>query len=133
MKRLLERDDDDEADRPGKKAKILTPEEELIAKILKKWQSKDPVIKYVLINVPLEELKQLDAQNYMLDHVHWQKSACDLLARHINDCRERKSQGGGPLDVVSTFKFRFKLDAAQDKSLRLLSHKDLRYVLNNYE
>jgi len=111
----------------------LTPEQEVMAKLMKKWQSTDPVIKYVLIDLPLDELKQLDTTNYMLDHNHWQKSACDLLCRHTKDNRERKSQGGGPLDVVSTFKFRHKLDAAQDKSLRELCHKDLRFVLNNFD
>jgi len=67
------------------------------------------------------------------DKFHWQKSAPDLLARYVNDCRERKGPGGGSLDVVSTFKFRFKLDMTKDKVLRSMTHKELRYMLNNFD
>ena len=105
----------------------------MIAKLMRKWQTRDGVIKYVLINLTLDELKRLDVSNYMLDNFNQWKSSSDLLARRCAETREQKSQGGGPLDVVSTFRFRFKLDAAQDKRLRLLNHKDLRYVLNNFD
>jgi len=134
MKRLLENDGEEEE--PGKKkGKISTPEEVLTMKLLNKWQMTDDMVsKYVLKEVcDLDELKFLDSTNYVPDKFHWQKSAPDLLARYVNDCRERKTPGGGPLDVVSTFKFRFKVDAAKDKVLRGLNHKDLRYVLNNFD
>jgi len=138
MKRLLETD---EAEEPGKKkSRINTPEQVLIMKLLNKWQMpEDLVTKYVLAEVcDLDELKTLDSSNYVPDKFHWQKSAPDLLARYVNDLRQRNparpcGSGGGPLDVVSTFKFRFKLDAAQDKLVRGLNHKDLRYVLNNFD
>jgi hypothetical protein len=61
------------------------------------------------------------------------KSPAELLARHASDCRERHGCSGGPLDCLSTFKFRWKLTPEQDKKLRGLSHKDLRYVLNSYD
>jgi hypothetical protein len=133
MKRLIERDDDDDGKDP-KKAKISTPEQEIIKKLMARWQMVgDLVIEYVLKNRDLEELKFLDSTNYVPDKYNMWKSAADLLTRHANDCKERKMSGGGPLDVVSTFKFRFKLDAAKDKMLRALNHKDLRYVLNNFD
>jgi len=134
MKRLLE--NDGEEDEPGKKkAKVSTPEDKLMMKLLLKWQMTDDLVsKYVLKEVcNFDELKNLDNTNYVPDKFHWQKSAPDLLARYVNDCRERKGPGGGNLDVVSTFKFRFKIDAAQDKTLRSLNHKELRYVLNNFD
>lgn len=131
MKRLLEEDEENPA---AKKAKLSTPEGEVINKLLVKWQSQtECVIKYVLSNLTLEELKFLDQTNYMPDKYNQWKSAADLLTRHCNDTRERKTSGGGPLDVVSTFKYRFKLDQAKDKLLRALTHKDLRYVLNNFD
>jgi hypothetical protein len=135
MKRLLENDGED-AEEPGmKKAKVSTPEEVLAVKILNKWQmSTDLVSKYVLLEVcDLEELKSLDTSGYVPDQFHWQKSAPDLLARYVNDVRERKTLGGGALDVVSTFKHRWKLKPDTDKVLRGLKHKDLRYVLNNFD
>jgi len=131
MKRLIERDDDDQ---DKKKAKVATPEGALVKKLLTKWvMTDDMVSKYVLDELNIEELKFLDTSGYVPDKFHWQKSAPDLLARYVNDCRERKGAGGGPLDVVSTFKFRFKLDMAKDKILRGLNHKDLRFVLNNFD
>jgi hypothetical protein len=133
MKRLLERDVDDDSP-AAKKARLATPEGELIHKLLTKWSAhSDGVIKYVLHNCTLEEMQMLDVTQYFPDKNNMWKSAADLLIRHCNDCRERKMAGGGPLDCVSTFKFRWKLDAAKDKMLRQLNHKDLRYVLNNYD
>jgi len=131
MKRMLE---DDEGKAENKKAKT-SPEMALITKLLIKFQLPDCMVtKYVLTEIcDLEELKFLDNTNYNPDKFHWQKSAPDLLARYINDCRERKGAGGGPLDCVSTFKFRYKLDAMKDKLLRGLNHKDLRYVLSNFD
>jgi hypothetical protein len=132
MKRLLENDGEDEPNK--KKGKTSTPEMAVINKLLTKWQMIDDLVcKYVLTECDMAELKALDVSGYVPDKFHWQKSACDLLARYVNDCRERKMAGGGALDVVSAFKFRFKLDNAKDKVLRALNHKDLRYVLNNYD
>jgi len=135
MKRLLENDGEDEE--PGKKkAKISQPEDKLIIKLLTKWQMTDDLVsKYVLKEFCyVDDLKSLESTNYVPDKFHWQKSAPDLLARYVNDCRERRTTpGGGSLDVVSTFKFRFKIEASQDKVLRALPHKDLRYVLNNFD
>jgi len=133
MKRMLEQDESI-AESDKKKVK-LTPEAALITKLLNKWGMADDLVsKYVLQEIcTLEELKFLDTTNYAPDKFHWQKAACDLLARYVNDCRERKGPGGGALDVVATFKARWKLDPVQDKKLRSLKHKELRYVVNNYD
>jgi len=132
MKRMLERDEDDELH--AKKAKTETPEATVVTKLLTKWQmTDDKVTKYVLDVCKLDELKNLDATGYMPDKTHWQKSAPDLLARYINECRERKTPGGGSIDVVTSFKFRHKLDMMKEKTLRSLNHKELRYVLNNFD
>jgi hypothetical protein len=41
--------------------------------------------------------------------------------------------GGYALDCVATFKFRWKLTPVQEKTIRALNHKDLRFVFNNYD
>jgi hypothetical protein len=56
-----------------------------------------------------------------------------LLAGRIQDLRERKLPGGSFLDVVSSFKFRWKLSADDEQRLRELTHKDLRYVCEKYD
>mmetsp|Transcript_18166 Transcript_18166/g.32414 ORF Transcript_18166/g.32414 Transcript_18166/m.32414 type:complete len:530 (-) Transcript_18166:103-1692(-) len=128
MKRLLEGADEPDA----KKAKI-TPEQTISNTMLKKWTlSDDLVCKYVLNNLPMEELETLSKSGYIPDKNHQWKSAADLLQRYVVEARERKGIGGGPIDVISAFKFRWQLDAQQDKALRALSHKDLRYVFKEY-
>merc|ERR1719367_845842 len=63
----------------------------------------------------------------------------DLVVRHILDSltveemKERKMVGGSQNDVCSAFKHRWKLDPTQEKTLRGLPHKDLRYVLNEFD
>lgn len=47
--------------------------------------------------------------------------------------RERRGPNGGPLDAVSTFKFRWGLKEKEDQVLRKLNHKDLRYALREYD
>jgi hypothetical protein len=132
VKRMLEQDDDEPGSKRPKMVK-LTPEEEMVHKLLVKWSLQlDQITKYVLSHFTLEELKMLDGNGYMPDKFNTYKIPAELLARYANECRERKGPGGGPLDVVSSFKFRWKLGAPHDKMLRSLCHKDLRYVLNHY-
>lgn len=40
---------------------------------------------------------------------------------------------GSRVDIIGAFKFRWKLDMNAEKTLRSLSHKDLRYVINTYD
>jgi len=51
---------------------------------------------------------------------------------HAASIRERSGPGGGPLDTVSAFKWRWKLDITADRVLRKLTHRELRYVLRRY-
>jgi hypothetical protein len=133
MKRLLERADDDE-DGPGAKQAKLSPEVTLINKILTKWALQtDLLTKHVLKTLDIEELKSLDISGWQPNKFDQMKMPAELTLRHTNDCRERKGSGGGPLDVVTLFKFRWKLDMTKDKVLRGLCHKDLRYVMNNFD
>jgi len=139
IKRLLSMEDEEEE--PGKKKRKLddglgpgVAEQAKIQYLLTKWNlQSDAIVKHVLEDLPLKELEDLANSGYVPDKFNAMKSAAELLARHAAECRERKTlPGGGPLDAISTFKFRWKLDADTEKVLRGLSHAHLRHVLTEY-
>jgi len=137
LKRLLSRDEEsgpsakrrktDGADsRPIVQAKVK--------QLLVKWQlAADAVAKHVLDGLTLEELTEISNSNYAPDKFNMQKSPSELLARFVGDLRERKMVAGSAVDVVSSFKYKWKLDLQSEKTLRGLVHKDLRYVLREYD
>jgi hypothetical protein len=51
----------------------------------------------------------------------------------MSDLRQRKAPGGYGTDLLAAAKFRWKIDFAKEQEMRKLSHKDLRYVLDNYD
>lgn len=130
LKRLLTRDEETE-EGPDTKKLRKSPEEEKVEQILVRWGLQtDMVVRHVLNGLAMEEMKSMD--NYMPDKFNMWKSPAELLARYVGDMRERGGPGGGPLDPVSAFKFKHKLKPEEDKLLRTLSHKDLRYVMETY-
>jgi len=131
MKRLLEGADEEA---PSAKRSRPSPEKTaLVEKLLTKWALKqDKVVEHVLKGLAVEELEAMGNTNYMPDKFNQWKGPAELLTRHTCEMRERKGIGGGPIDPISAFKFRFKLDAAADKQLRALTHKELRYVFKEY-
>jgi len=139
LKRLLNRDEGNmPANKKRKKLDGDGPrpiEQAKVKQLLTKWTLQtDAVVKHVLENLSLVELKTLVDTNYVPDKFNMWKSPAELLAKYVCEVRERKTMaGGGPLDSVSTFKFKWKLDAGQDKLLRSLNHQALRYVLAEYD
>mmetsp|Transcript_17306 Transcript_17306/g.46149 ORF Transcript_17306/g.46149 Transcript_17306/m.46149 type:complete len:525 (-) Transcript_17306:63-1637(-) len=135
LKRLLSRDEDDQPSQ--KKRKLSTEDATKKAKVnqlLIKWGlSQDMVVKYVAQSCSVEELDELYKSGWIPDKFHQMKTPCELFARYLGDMKERKMPAGSACDAVSSFKFRWKLDFGTDKVLRALSHKDLRYVLTNYD
>lgn len=132
MKRLLEGDKGDEP--PAKRHKITAEHSEMIVKMTTRWAlQNDEVVCHVLRGLEFDEVDALNKSGYVPDKFHQIKSACDLLQRHCCEMRERKGIGGGPIDPVSAFKFRWKLEPAADKKLRALTHKELRYVFEQYD
>jgi hypothetical protein len=132
MKRLLEKAAEEDNEPANKKPK--TPEEEIIQKMLTKWGLvTDRVVRHCLKNMHMEDLEALNKSGYAPQKNNEWKSPAELLQRHAAESRERKLAGGGPLDCMATFKFRWKFTVEQDKALRALKHKELRYVLNNYD
>jgi len=134
LKRILQQDLDDE---PGKKKRRLDgPSAEITEKVnglLTKWGCpEDEIMRYVLEQLPLQEIENIFKSNWRPDHFSTRKTASDQLARFTAELRERSMVKGMDSDVVSTFRHRHKLTAAQEKELRELCHKDLRYVLDHY-
>lgn len=131
QRRLLEQDDQEQ---PAAKRRRVASNLQAVNSLLLRWGlSHDEVVKHVLKGLTRDELNVLAESSYMPDKFNVWKSAAELLSRYICEVRERRGPGGGPLDTISSFKFRWKLDAATDKVLRGLTHKRLRYVLNNYD
>jgi hypothetical protein len=99
-----------------------------------KWMmQQDLVVKHVLDSLSMDELKEIQATNYTPDRHNQWKSAAELLAKYVAELKERKMVGGSQSDVCAAFRHRWKFDMALEKTLRGLPHKDLRYVLNEFD
>mmetsp|Transcript_37263 Transcript_37263/g.60050 ORF Transcript_37263/g.60050 Transcript_37263/m.60050 type:complete len:484 (-) Transcript_37263:30-1481(-) len=134
LKRMLSNDVDSGSSKKRKVEERCGPAQAAkIQHLLMKWTSTDdPVTKHVLEGITLEECELLDTNNFTPDKYNMWKSPAELTAMHVSQMRERSSAGGGPLDTIAAFRFRSKLDATSDALLRKLSHKDLRYVFENF-
>lgn len=116
-----------------KQARAGVKEQARIRQLLQKWVlTEDAVTQHVLEGLTMQELKYLFDTGYAPDKYNAWKSPAELLAMHIASLREKNGPGGGPLDTVSAFKWRWKLDVTADRLLRKLSHRELRYVLREY-
>jgi len=138
LKRLLSRDDDTAAAPGAKKRKIEDPEvlqkQVKVRQLLMRWGlPTDAASKHVLMGLNMQELAEVASSNWAPDKYHMQKSTSELLARFVGDLKERKMVGGSGLDIVSAFKHYHKINLEDEKKLRTLTHKDLRYVLNEYD
>jgi len=135
LKRLLSRDD--EAGAAAKKLKVDADPVKagLVNKLLAKWSLQlDQGVTHVLEQYNAADLEMVDKANYAPDIWNQWKSPTEQLGRFISELRERTHMPGGQqLDMIAAFKFRWKLDLPQDRLLRGLAHKDLRYVLQTYD
>eukprot|EP00930_Biecheleria_cincta_P069325 TRINITY_DN5707_c0_g1_i1.p1 TRINITY_DN5707_c0_g1~~TRINITY_DN5707_c0_g1_i1.p1 ORF type:complete len:501 (-),score=116.53 TRINITY_DN5707_c0_g1_i1:194-1696(-) len=132
LKRLLSRDEEDST---GKKRKteIDPATEKKIVALMTKWmQPNDRMIRHVLEQCSGTELDELAGSKYVPERSNVWKSAGELLSTHLAQLRQTKSTTGYGTDHVAAAKFRWKLTPAQEQQLRKLSHKDLRYVLDNF-
>jgi len=136
LKRLLSRDDVDD----GKRQKIddidhLDPVAKTkIRQLLTRWGAmQDVTMKHVLEQLSLEELNHLFTSGFVPPQNDNRKSPAELTSQHCKQLTERKLGVGTKVDVITTFKARWKLDAAAVKQLQGLTHKDLRFVLERYD
>eukprot|EP00931_Biecheleriopsis_adriatica_P030468 TRINITY_DN17967_c1_g1_i1.p1 TRINITY_DN17967_c1_g1~~TRINITY_DN17967_c1_g1_i1.p1 ORF type:complete len:513 (-),score=109.57 TRINITY_DN17967_c1_g1_i1:82-1587(-) len=140
LKRLLSDDADAQDNKNGAKKKRKhnprcgAAEAIKVTQILAKWGSLDDVVlRHVLEGLKLEELDALNTSGFTPDKFNAWKSTADLTQMHISQVRERSTAGGGVLDTIAAFRFRWKLDGTMDPVLRSLNHKDLRYVIKKYD
>jgi len=137
LKRLLSSELEGEAGQ-AKKQKLFTvgeQESKKIDMILARLDLKDDLpLRHVLSGCMLAELDALQTGGWKPDPFQWGKSPADLAQYHLSQMRERETAGGGTLDVLNAFCFKWKLnkDVPTLTLLRKLSHKDLRYVIDNY-
>eukprot|EP00928_Gymnodinium_smaydae_P012072 TRINITY_DN14398_c1_g1_i2.p2 TRINITY_DN14398_c1_g1~~TRINITY_DN14398_c1_g1_i2.p2 ORF type:complete len:483 (+),score=126.04 TRINITY_DN14398_c1_g1_i2:115-1563(+) len=104
-----------------------------IEHLLVRWGLlEDTLTRHVLENMSGDELDHLLVGKYSPPVNSAWKCAAELLHTHINSLREGRGMGGGPADVVRCFAGRFQLDADLEQRLRGLRHKELRYVLREY-
>lgn len=140
LKRLLSR----ETDLPGVETRAKRRKTDMghrsaaenakVSQLLHKWVlAHDALTKHVLDNLTLGELDHLIESNYAPEQNNIWKCPAELLQIHTNLLRESKGPGGGPLDIVSCFRHRKGLDAVAEKLLRTLKHKELRYVIREYD
>mmetsp|Transcript_136166 Transcript_136166/g.379578 ORF Transcript_136166/g.379578 Transcript_136166/m.379578 type:complete len:539 (-) Transcript_136166:48-1664(-) len=138
LKRILRLNQD--VDMPSRKKRRVEVEKRSVAEnakvslLLNKWGlAADPLTRHVLENLSSAELSHLISSNYVPDVTNMWKCPAELLQTHTNLVRESKGPGGGPLDRVSCFRHQWKLDLADERLLRELNHKDLRYVMKRYD
>jgi len=141
LKRLLSHHDEEEDE--GHKRRRMQSEEvppetqELVMALLKAWGAEqDTLCKYVLTGLELHELKHMGESGYVPGKTppaqqSW--SIAEHVARYCQERRESCMPGRLRIDIVDAFAHRCNLGADGAAQLRELNHKDLRFVLENYD
>lgn len=142
LKRMLSHDDEaPEELKEGKPKKRRVKhhlerseeEETRIKSLLLKWGlAEDRVARHVLEDLATEEVKLLSESGFAPEKFNPYKQPAELIHLQAALLRERNPPGGGTADTVLAFRSRWKLPADKDPILRKLSHKDLRYVISEY-
>eukprot|EP00928_Gymnodinium_smaydae_P069612 TRINITY_DN531_c0_g1_i1.p1 TRINITY_DN531_c0_g1~~TRINITY_DN531_c0_g1_i1.p1 ORF type:complete len:506 (-),score=137.78 TRINITY_DN531_c0_g1_i1:142-1659(-) len=135
LKRLLSQDDS----KGGQKRRRLDAEadpeiQQRLKLLLTRWAlSTDNSVRHVLENASVEELQFLIDTKFVPSKTDQRKTPAEFTNQKLNEFRERHLPGGAHLDVLQMFRFRNKLSEADERRLRALTHKDLRYVVENYD
>lgn len=140
LKRLLSQDEEVPEEVLGKRRRKKEPnsaastaDEARILQLLTKWGLvQDKVTRHVLESLTPEELKLLD-NSYIPEKFNMKRGPGELVHCQIAMMKERASPGGGTVDAIAAFKHRWKLSPEQEAKLRTLSHKDLRFVFEEYD
>jgi len=102
--------------------------------LMTKWRAADDsAVKYVLGTATEDEVATLQKTGWAPRTSPGAKSAAEQVNEALIRNRERAGPHGGSLDVVAAFRCRWKLNKEDDKLLRTLNHKDLRYVIREYD
>jgi len=104
------------------------------ADVLAKWKlSNDVAARYVLEAADMEDVEVVQRSSWHPTRRGEGKSCAEQIADKFIYLTESKCPPGGTVDAVAAFKHRWKLSSEDDKKLRGLCHKDLRYVISNYD
>ncbi|CAE7299501.1 Ttll6a [Symbiodinium microadriaticum] len=139
LKRLLSQDDEaPEEALNGKKRRTkkdsATPaaDEARIQQLLTRWGLlQDKVTRHVLETLTPDELKLLD-DSYIPDKFNQMRGPGELIICQIAAIKERVGPGGGSADSVLSFRHRWKMNVDEEAMLRRMTHKELRYVMQEF-
>lgn len=92
----------------------------------------DVACRYVIEAADRSEVTALLSGNWKPNRSD-RKSGCEQLNDTLIRHQQKKCPPGGTVDIVAAFKHRWKLDTADEKMLRNLCHRDLRYVIQEYD
>lgn len=105
-----------------------------IDRILRKWGlQSESVVRHVLEGLSLFELRELENSGYYPDTTNEWRGPAELSAVHIAQMREMLGPSGAAVDPIQAFRAHWNLDGTQEVRLRLLCHKDVRYVMRHYD
>jgi hypothetical protein len=140
LKRMLTQEVEKQSS--NKRPKLTTEELEddtaaaKVNALLVRWGFVDSSdVRHVLEGLTIAELDHLIKGNYAPNRRDERKSPAEQLTWYTLQHREALTVpvGGMTADIVTAFKARSKLTSDDEKLLRSLCHKDLRYVWNNYQ
>jgi len=141
LKRLLLGDDEEE---PAKRRRLGGDEdhdpqhEAKSLQLLKRWgigpgHANHHVCMFAMHQLNADDLSRLQKDTWKPNLWDEKFEIAEQISSAALKMREKQGPGGGALDSVSAFRFRWGLDAKADKFLRSLCHKDLRYVISSFD
>lgn len=94
----------------------------------------DGVSRYVVESAETAEVQALSQSGFVPNPNHKQKrSLGEQLGQRLTDIREQSFPHGNKIDPAAAFGFRWQLSADDIKLLDVLTHKDLRFVIREYD
>jgi len=101
--------------------------------LLRHWNTDgDVAVKYALSTASLAELQQVIDNGFTPNLDDAKRAVAEQVNNYLIQQRENLGPGGGALDPVNIFRWRWNVDQDKDALLRGLTHKDLRRVLKEY-
>mmetsp|Transcript_132187 Transcript_132187/g.233826 ORF Transcript_132187/g.233826 Transcript_132187/m.233826 type:complete len:476 (-) Transcript_132187:67-1494(-) len=91
------------------------------------------VCKFALKQLHHEDIDRLVARGWKPKLWDTYTELSEQIINQARRLQEEEGPGGGALDPIALFRFRWGLDGKADQFLRSLCHKDLRYVISSFD
>lgn len=91
------------------------------------------VCKFALRQLHADDLERLQRSPWKPRYYDNRTEMSEQIKKHAAELQEAEGPGGGALDPIALFRFRWGLDRKADELLRSLCHKDLRFVISNFD